>query len=268
MTSRHIYTVPYFYIIQHIPSRKLYAGSKWIKGSHPDTFMTTGGYTTSSKDVNSLIEKDGLDSFQILILLTEEECKCHVYVFETQFLTENNICIRNNWLNKHNNTRPCAAVDFTPELRKLLSEKGKQRIKDPEYRTMISEKTKEAMTPERRKIMSEKAKTRTSPRFDLNSIPRTPVSKETREKISKANSGRKFTEEHKTNLWKSRNSKHSPETIQKMKEGQRKYQLAREQQKYNLMPKPVRICPHCNLSGRGGNMTRFHFEKCKALKNV
>jgi hypothetical protein len=26
---------------------------------------------------------------------------------------------------------------------------------------------------------------------------------------------------------------------------------------------PVRICPHCGVSGKGGNMTRFHFSNCK-----
>jgi hypothetical protein len=24
-------------------------------------------------------------------------------------------------------------------------------------------------------------------------------------------------------------------------------------------------CPHCNLTGRGGNMKRYHFDNCKTL---
>jgi group I intron endonuclease len=27
----------------------------------------------------------------------------------------------------------------------------------------------------------------------------------------------------------------------------------------------VRICPHCGKEGKGGNMTRYHFENCKAI---
>ena len=26
---------------------------------------------------------------------------------------------------------------------------------------------------------------------------------------------------------------------------------------------PIRICPHCGLSGKGPNMTRYHFDNCK-----
>lgn len=48
---QHIYLshIPYFYIIQHIPSGKYYGGSKWKEGCHPDTFMTLKGYQTNSK---------------------------------------------------------------------------------------------------------------------------------------------------------------------------------------------------------------------------
>jgi hypothetical protein len=29
---------------------------------------------------------------------------------------------------------------------------------------------------------------------------------------------------------------------------------------------PTRQCPHCGLQGRGPNMTRYHFDKCKGIK--
>jgi hypothetical protein len=62
MTSKAIYKqVPYFYIIHHKPSGKMYAGAKWGKDAHPDKFMKSSGYLTSSKKVEELIEKDGID---------------------------------------------------------------------------------------------------------------------------------------------------------------------------------------------------------------
>jgi hypothetical protein len=84
----------------------LYTGSKWAKGCHPDTFMVEGGYTTSSKIVNDLIEKDGLESFNKILVMTEPECYMSVYDYETIFLQTNDIANNDNWLNGHNNLKP------------------------------------------------------------------------------------------------------------------------------------------------------------------
>ena len=59
-------TIPYFYIIQHKTSKKMYAGSKWAVGCNPSTFMIPNGYTTSSAPINSIIDLEGFDSFVIL----------------------------------------------------------------------------------------------------------------------------------------------------------------------------------------------------------
>ena len=70
--------------------------------------------------------------------------------------------------------------------------------------------------------------------------------------------------------------KHSPETLAKMRANSTKGRKMTEEQKQlqRLKPrKPVLflhprnlktvICPHCNVSGKGGNMTRYHFNNCK-----
>jgi len=44
--------------------------------------------------------------------------------------------------------------------------------------------------------------------------------------------------------------KHTEENIKKMR-----------------IPRKKVICPHCSLEGAGGNMTRYHFDKCKKIKN-
>ena len=95
--------VPYFYIIHHIPSGKLYAGSKWAKGCHPDFFMTPNGYQTSSENVKKLIIQDGLGAFKIISIIPESECFMSVYEYETVFLQSNDIANNDMWLNCHNN---------------------------------------------------------------------------------------------------------------------------------------------------------------------
>jgi hypothetical protein len=53
--------------------------------------------------------------------------------------------------------------------------------------------------------------------------------------------------------------KHTDQTIEKMRNARAKT---------SPIPKgythTTRICPHCSLVGRGGNMTRFHFDNCKS----
>jgi hypothetical protein len=94
---------PFFYIIKHAPSGSLYAGSKYGADSNPEKFMVQGGYITSSNTVKKLIEKDGLDSFTVELILSEVECGMHVRDFETLFLKRNAIAKDPNWLNSHNN---------------------------------------------------------------------------------------------------------------------------------------------------------------------
>ena len=65
-----------------------------------------------------------------------------------------------------------------------------------------------------------------------------PKSKEHKKKIAEAHTGKvrgEFSEE-----WK-----------QALKDAQ-----ARQ---------PIRTCPHCGVTGKGANMTRYHFDKCKKV---
>lgn len=66
---------PYYYIIKHKPSGKLYAGSQYGKNSHPDNLLKI--YFTSSKLVKELIEKDGIDSFEIQIIDCRPDAREH-----------------------------------------------------------------------------------------------------------------------------------------------------------------------------------------------
>ena len=103
--------VPYFYIVQHIPSQKLYAGSRWAKaptkfsknGCNPIEFMVDGGYCTSSTAIKKLIQVDCLSSFCTKFILTEDQCFMDVHSYETIFLQTFDIKNDDNYLNRHNN---------------------------------------------------------------------------------------------------------------------------------------------------------------------
>lgn len=110
---------PYFYIIYHKPTQKFYVGCKYAKDADPSIFMKNPGYTTSSNIVNSLINLHGLDSFDIAVLLTEDEVG-DVYKFETAFLRENHIAADPQWLNCHeNHLAPFGSSEFKQMMLKL-----------------------------------------------------------------------------------------------------------------------------------------------------
>jgi hypothetical protein len=79
-------------------------------------------------------------------------------------------------------------------------------------------------------------------------------SDETRRKISESLKGRKRTEETKQKISESlKGGKHSEETKRKIGEASRNIKKV-----YREF-----TCPHCNYTGRGGNMKRYHFDNCK-----
>jgi hypothetical protein len=71
---------PYYYVIRHKPSGKLYAGSQYGKNSDPNNLWET--YFTSSKLVKELIEKDGVDSFEIEYV----DCRPDAREYEQKYL--------------------------------------------------------------------------------------------------------------------------------------------------------------------------------------
>lgn len=95
-------TTPYFYIIKNTQTGIQYAGSKWAAGCHPNEFMKASGYCTSSKIISEIIERDGLDVFETVSIVTDLG-GLSAYDFETAFLLENNCAGSSDWYNCHNN---------------------------------------------------------------------------------------------------------------------------------------------------------------------
>ena len=141
---------PYFYIIQNLNSGMFYAGCRFSKektkfsnnGCHPIEFMQIDGYLTSSKLVKMLIEEDGIDSFSVVQILTEEELKESVLSYETKFLQENNISQNDLWYNMHNNDSRWFDREY---VKKIMLERygvenafAAEEIKEKIYETNLS----------------------------------------------------------------------------------------------------------------------------------
>lgn len=96
-----IYT-PYFYIIQDTRNGMYYAGAKWGRDANPETFMTKGGYTTSSVVVNSIIKQYGIEVFSVKRLRYFQTVN-ETYDYETRFLKRVNAKDNPLFYNQHNN---------------------------------------------------------------------------------------------------------------------------------------------------------------------
>lgn len=157
--------VPYFYIIRHIGSGKRYVGSSWGKKTNPSQLLKEDGYTTSSKYVNKIIESEGISSFQIEVIITEEELQIPfndhrtVLEYETWFQNFNDCAGSPDWFNKRNNNlknHNYALYDNEVRIR------HKEIMNDPVLREKIKRLALErygvdhhAKTLESRKKMSE-----------------------------------------------------------------------------------------------------------------
>ena len=124
---------PYFYIIKHKPSGKQYAGCKYAADANPENFMTQRGYKTSSAHIKKLIKEDGLDSFEIIKILTEVECGKNVFDYESDFLVENECAQSSDWLNRHNNNKgfKCAKKGHVSAVNLITGEQ--KRISKEEF---------------------------------------------------------------------------------------------------------------------------------------
>jgi hypothetical protein len=104
----------------------------------------------------------------------------------------------------------------------------------------------------------------------IKEILTSPKSEEHKRKISEAhkgkpkpwligtrngagNAGKPKSEEHKRKIAEAHTGKVRGEFSEEWKQALKDAQ-ARQ---------PIRTCPHCGITGKGANMTRYHFDKCK-----
>jgi hypothetical protein len=126
---------PYFYIIQHIPSKKYYAGCKINSSADPSNLMTNKGYKTTSKVVKKLIEEDGLDSFVVLKLKTFQNAQ-EALDYECKFLKRVNAAENTRFINLHNGGK-----NFVNKGGYKLSESTKNKMRKPKSDETVRKQT-------------------------------------------------------------------------------------------------------------------------------
>ena len=219
----------YFYIIQHIPSKKYYAGSKYAKSKccHPDQLLNPNHaypYYTSSKLIKSLMLEDGVESFRVAKIKILDDA----YAYETKFLKRINAKDNKHWLNSHNNNGDFGRYTNTTGI---------------------------IFTKERCENISKSLKGK-------------PLSKAHKEKVSKTLTGRNLTDEHKKNIGLSGLGIKKPGTAKATTDrmlGVPKSQSVKNKISESMIGiKQNKVeCPHCNKIGGERAMKRFHFDNCK-----
>ena len=101
--SISIYT-PYFYIIQHVESKKYYAGVKFGKDADPNKLLKSNGYQTSSATIKQIILEEGLESF-IIRKIKVFETRQQAIDYESKFLKKVNAAFNDKFLNLSNNLK-------------------------------------------------------------------------------------------------------------------------------------------------------------------
>ena len=231
-------TTPYFYIIRHIETGRLYAGSRWAKGCNPNELLKEDGYLTSSKIVRNLL-KDDIACFEVVTIKTDCE---DVKAYETSFIEDNN-CVRSElWLNGHDNKRVLShdSNEFKSIMKKLYGEDHWA-------------KTREGRDFHRKQMIAfnqtEEAKDRLLARNTYDNPAKKQNNREKHSKMMKELNEKMLKDGTHPTL----NPKNLEEASKRMK--------------ITMATQPELTCPHCNRSSKNkSNMLRWHFDKCKFKK--
>lgn len=248
--------IPYAYLLTHIPSGKKYYGIRFSKKALPSDLLVD--YFTSSKYVKELMVKDGVESFSKeirRIFNTVDECRN----WETKVLRRMKVVKREDFLNKTDN------ISISHEA----AERGRNNMTEKKIasnnilgRNMgISNIGRKATESTREKISdSLLGNTRKLGKKE---------SDETRNRKSIAHTGKPsgmlgkhHSEETKAIL--SIKSKNNPNCLRTgmIHTDDSKLLMSISRKGKSKILKEVQ-CIHCNIIGKGPNMTRYHFNNCK-----
>jgi hypothetical protein len=115
-------TIPYTYLITHIPTNKKYYGVRYAKGCHPKDLGIK--YFSSSKDLLLMIEQEGLESFKFEIRKTFKS-KQQACEWEAKVLKRLKVHLNENWINKaHNYT----FAMYNPEVVKKVRDTNMSKL--------------------------------------------------------------------------------------------------------------------------------------------
>jgi hypothetical protein len=246
---------PYTYFVLHIPTGLKYYGSKYGKGSNPETFWKPGGYFTSSEKVKNLLNEYGAESFKAevrKVFTTPDQALNYEYRFLKKVDALNSI----EWLNenlggeKFRNVGPASEKALESQRKKKQSPEGNAKRSASLTGRVISETTRKRMS--------------------LAQLNRPKDEEESRrDKIRKKATGRNHNTETKSKL---SNIVSQTRWINNGIE-QKKVSVNELSGYLDLGWKNGRIlqvisCPHCGATGVKHNIVRRHFDRCKNKENV
>ena len=227
-----MFGIPYFYIVQYLPTGQYYAGCKINKAADSSNFMKIGGYQTTSKIVKNLIKKSGLEAFKVLKIkhLTNSD---ETLSYESRFLHKVDAANNSRFLNQNNGNK-----SFSNKGGYKLKESTKRKMRKPKSQETIQKQNEEKrnrssevyrkMVASRRENNPEWNSTEARRKITEANIARFsdqenrhrhseimieyykihPISEDTKERLRKASSG-----DNNPMFGK----KHNEETIEKMK---------------------------------------------------
>jgi hypothetical protein len=235
--ERNIKTLPYTYLIGWPKQNLWYYGVRYAEGCHPSDLWNP--YKTSSIHVKDTIKKYGTPSLRVIRKLFSDSDTARLW--EHRVLKKLKVIKDPKWINKTDNKSisPMYGAD-NPASRIAVKSKISESLKkwylnnsNPRLGKTTSQEVKEKQSRAKLK--------------DLNPFY---GKKHTFENL------KSYSENQKGSNNSFFGKKHSNETIQKMKEDRQG------------VAKPKIQCPHCSKIGGINTMPRWHFNKCKELKNV
>lgn len=280
-------TLPYTYRVTHLPSGTWYYGVRYANNCHPDDLFKK--YFTSSSVIRKLIESDGIDAFVLEIRKTFQDKNAAIN-WEHRVLRK-----IINWQKCLNQI---AFPAVTPEANRrsiaTLKQKGDDGLNHYERNGQKWKEKKNKIDPitgltfaeiRRQKYNTSLDKNKT--RFvkadisgDKNPAKREDVkrkiSQTTKERIASGQIVPWATGKKLDYVSKRMKGNNLVEGMKWYNDGKKDYRLlptdpatsslqegrlfsAIRGKKYDTVK-----CPHCGKEGSGGNMTRYHFDNCKA----
>jgi hypothetical protein len=178
---------PYTYLIKHKDSGRVYYGSRcqnFTKFNRTPAEDFWNYYTTSSENINSIIDKEGKEAFEYEIRRTFDTIE-EMANWETRVLTRSRVLERQDkWFNGN----VAGKKILTESGAKRISEAHKDKPKTKEHKEKLSQsnfgKTKGIRSQQYREKMSLAKSGKNNPRYGV------VVEQSTREKIGAKNKGK------------------------------------------------------------------------------
>lgn len=232
----------FVYKITNSVNGKFYIGVH--EGEVDDDYMGSG------KAIKAAIKKYGLDNFtkEVIQICESKEA---AYQLEKEIVTPELIESRQSYNLNTGGKGGWYHVDLAGD---------KNPMKRPEVAAKVSESIKKSITEEERKARSERMK-----KMRADGTVSKPKgwthSEESKQKMSASRTGQEPWNKGVTGYSETALSKANKSDAAKKRiaNGFDMGALGRGK-KYNMTEK---VCPHCGIIGKGGNMTRFHFDNCK-----